>query len=204
MAWTPDYATPSELAAYMRIGDTDDDVQLGLAITAASRAIDQACRRQFGQVDTATARVYTARYDALLTRWVVDLDDLMDQTGLVVEIDTSGDGEYTAVGTGFTFRPVNAAADGEPWTMLALSTAIGTSVVADGVRVTALWGWSAVPSAVKQACLLQASRLVARRDSPFGIAGSPEVGSELRLLAKVDPDVEVTLRPYKRAGWVFV
>ena len=39
----------------------------------------------------------------------------------------------------------------------------------------------------------EASRWFARRNSPYGIAGSPEMGSELRLLAKLDPDVAVML-----------
>ena len=50
-----------------------------------------------------------------------------------------------------------------------------------------------VPSSVKLAVLLQASRWVKRREAPFGIAGSPEMGNELRLLAKLDPDVMVLL-----------
>ena len=66
------------------------------------------------------------------------------------------------------------------------------------MKVTARWGWAAVPSTIKQATLLQASRLLARRDAPFGIAGSPDVGSEIRLLARVDPDVAVAVAPYRR------
>jgi hypothetical protein len=30
------------------------------------------------------------------------------------------------------------------------------------------------------------------------VAGSPEVGSEVRLLAKLDPDVENLVRPFVR------
>jgi len=46
----------------------------------------------------------------------------------------------------------------------------------------------------KVATVLQANRLLKRRHAPFGVAGSPELGSELRLLARVDPDVAVSLR----------
>lgn len=53
-----------------------------------------------------------------------------------------------------------------------------------------------IPSAVKQACLIQASRFFTRRYAPFGVAGSPDSGSEIRLLAKVDVDVAVILGPY--------
>jgi hypothetical protein len=46
--------------------------------------------------------------------------------------------------------------------------------------------------------MLQASRFYARRDSPYGVAGSPDLGSEVRLLSKVDPDVAVSLADYVR------
>jgi hypothetical protein len=64
--------------------------------------------------------------------------------------------------------------------------------------VTAVWGWTAVPTSVKQATLLQASRFHKRRHAPFGVAGSPEMGSEIRLLSRVDPDVSVALRDFNR------
>jgi hypothetical protein len=54
-----------------------------------------------------------------------------------------------------------------------------------------------IPDAVKYACLIQAGRFYKRKDSLFGVAGSPEMGNELRLLAKLDPDVQVLIRPYK-------
>jgi len=55
-----------------------------------------------------------------------------------------------------------------------------------------------VPGPIHQACLIQTNRLIMRRDAPFGVAGSPEVGSEVRLLARLDPDVETMVRPYMR------
>lgn len=57
-------------------------------------------------------------------------------------------------------------------------------------------GGEEIPSAVKQACLIQASRFFVRRTAPFGVAGSPESGTEIRLLARVDVDVAVILGPY--------
>lgn len=199
MAWAPDYVTVDELAAFRRIGDDADDTELAVAITAASRAIDLHCgpNRQFGKVDAVQERVYTARARPDRGRWVVDIDDLMSTTGLVVEVDG------TAL-AGYTLEPRNAAQNGRPWTRLVVDpdSAVQPTGAEYEMAVTALWGWSAVPVAVKQACLLQASRFVSRRDSPFGVAGSPDLGSELRLLAKVDPDVAVSLRPYLRLGGV--
>lgn len=200
MAWAPSYATMGELTAFTRIGDSIDDAQVALALAAASRSIDQACNRQFGRVDAPTARYYTARWDARGRAWMVPIDDLMSQADLTVGYDTAADQTWSDAVTNYQLRPANAFADGRPWTELWVRSAstVQPAGAADGVRVTARWGWTGVPDAIRQACLIQASRLLKRRDSPFGVAGSPEAGSELRLLARLDPDVAVAVRPYRR------
>lgn len=190
MSWAPDYCTPDELAAYVRINDSADDVQISLAISAASRAVDRSTGRQFGQVAAPELRYFKAARDTRNRCWQVDVDDLMVAPTLVTLDGTAS--------TGFVMHDRNAPAKGKPWTSL-------TSTVSPGwvdVEVTALWGWSSVPAPVKHATLMQASRFLARRDSPYGVTGSPDAGGELRLLAKVDPDVELSLRPYRRYWWI--
>ena len=196
MVWAPAYVTADELKAFVRIDDAADDTQVALAIDAASRAVDQYTGRQFGQVAAPEARRYTARWD--YARWVVDVDDLMDATGLTVAVPA---GTVTV----YDREPINAAQTGRPWTRLAVGagSAYQPTGAANEVTVTAKWGWPAVPAAVKNATLLQASRFFARRESPYGIAGSPDQGSELRLLSKLDPDVAVILGPYTKRQWVF-
>lgn len=192
MAWAPDYATPSEVKAYVRVDDDLDDVQVALAIAAASRAVDQHCGRQFGAVDTAEERHFSAVWDRRRSRWLVEVDDFADDA---ITVQVAG-GAITPV----TFEPVNAGVKGRPWQRLVVdsSASVVPTVERDSVSVTAVWGWASVPTPVKQATLLQASRFLARRDSPFGVAGSPTLGSELRLLARVDVDVAVILGPFKR------
>jgi hypothetical protein len=210
VTWAPDYATSAELKAYARINDTVDDVQVALAITASSRAIDRYCGRQFGQVASAAQWTYTAQWDRRRCRHIVRIDDLATTTSLVVDLNG------TAV-TDYTLEPRNAVVKGGVWTELVFGQGVGgivfgtdvggfafgsgfpdSTIALDGVTITALWGWSSVPAAVKQACLFQANRLLARRDSPFGVAGSPADGSELRLLATLDPDVKVALGRYQK------
>lgn len=202
MVWAPDYVTAPELKAFLRIdtADTVDDAQLAFAITAASRAVDRTTNRQFGQVAAPEARLYTPRYDCSRLgstwptgRWLVQIDDLMDAAGLTV---TTAAGTVTL----FVKEPVNAVVTGKPWTRLVIDPASATvpKGTDNEVTVTGKFGWSAVPPTIKQATLLQASRLFKRRDAPFGVAGSPDAGSEVRLLARIDPDVAVTLRPYVR------
>lgn len=191
--WEPDYADVAELKAYVSIpdDDTDDDTAIAGKIAAASRSIDRHCHRQFGKVDAAEPRVFTAQ--ARSGGALVVIDDLMDITGLAITADG-------AAVVADRMQPPNAAVLGKPFTRLWLPT--GTTCAVDAIEVTALWGWSAVPETIKEACLLQASRLLKRRDAPFGVAGSPDLGSEIRLLAKVDPDVAVMLSKYVRRGRV--
>lgn len=194
MAWAPDYITSAELKNELNINDALDDVWVDLVVTAASRAIDRHTRRQFGVLDApATRQCGPATYRAELDQWIVPIPDLMTDDGLLVEM-----GGVTIAGA--ELQPVDAADDGRPWTRLALAEA--SSVVwptrARRVAVTARWGWSAVPATISAAALLQAQRFYARRDSPYGVAGSPDLGSELRLLAKVDADVAVMLAEYVR------
>lgn len=204
MVWKPDYATAAELKAYLRIGDTVDDDEIDFALTTASRDVDQLTNRQFGQETTAVARRYTWDCrDRIDGRRALAVDDIPTTDNLAVALDTTGDGVFDTtltIGDDFELWPFNVALDGWPWTHLLLTTGASTGFPqgAGRVQVTAEFGWAAVPTAIKQATLFQASRFFAVRNAPFGVAGSPEIGSELRLLDRVHPDVEVALRPYRR------
>ncbi len=193
-SWAPPYAEAADLRRYMSLPavDTMDQADQDLdtyiydpAIEAASRIIDVSAGRQFGQVASAEERFYTPWYSPHNAAWYIDIDDLVDDTGLAVEIagvDVTAD---------CILLPRNAGAKLKPWTMLL--------VPSDGeASVTAVWGWDGFPAAIVNATLLQASRLVKRRDAPFGVAGSPDMGNEIRLLAKIDVDVEVLIRAYRR------
>lgn len=194
MAWGPDYATTDDLSSYVRIDDLEDEIELGLAITAASRSIDLATGRQFGRTDAPESRRFTARPNYDTGFWSVDVDDLIAVTGAGVVV--SGVGTVTT----YDKEPINAQQRGRPWQRIEFNC--NSEFLPCGKRneleVTALWGWSSVPDTIKQATLLQASRFFKRRHAPFGVAGSPDSGSELRLLAKIDPDVAVSIREYSR------
>lgn len=200
--WAPDYTTVPALRNYIRtagtmIDDTRDDDELAEDITTASRAVDLATGRQFGRVTVAEQRLYTAVWDRHARRgcgaWLIPVDDFQTTTDLVITIAGTELTDYTKL-------PVNAAQKGRPWEAIEVNTS--STVVPTGaeyeVAGVARWGWSAFPAAAVKATKMQAHRFGVRRDSPYGIAGSPDQGSELRLLDRIDPDVRVALRPYKR------
>lgn len=190
MVWAPDYITVAEYNAWSRVGDTVDDVETTVWITAASRAIDAHCERQFGSIAAAGARVYRrgAYWDPDLELYVQPIDDVQDATGMTVA-------GVAFASSGAVLLPDNALVNGRPYEAIGV-----TSCPVYPLTVVAKYGWTAVPTQVKGACRLQTSRFITRRDSPYGIAGTPDAGSELRLQAKVDPDVAVALRGLGRLG----
>lgn len=198
MAWKPAYASLTEMRDWLRLhdpNDTDDDALLRLKLSAASRAVDASCRRQFGKVDTAVTRSYELRWSRTRNRYVAEIDDLMDTTGLTVSVDSTA-----LTGAQYALRHRNALADGRPYTWVELTN---VTVTGDGVLdMLGRWGWNAPwPDVIKEATMLQASRLNIRRDSPYGIAGGADGGGELRLLARLDPDIAPLVVDYIRTGW---
>lgn len=187
--WKPDYTTLSAAKTYLRVSDTDDDVQLAMYITSSSRAIDKFCGRQFGAVAAPETREYEGRYDPTIGRTVYEIDDLMDVDDLTVI-----DGDANVVDD-YELWPLNAPQKGRPYTQIRVAGRTGR------LLLDALWGWTAIPTEATNGTLIQVSRFAARRDSPYGIAGSPSDGSELRLLSKLDPDVMVLLDDLKRKWW---
>lgn len=202
MPWAPDYLTLAEAKSALRITDTVDDAELPGWITAVSRAIDTSCNRQFGKLAAPATRTYRRPpvWDPVLNMWTVQIDDLMDATGVTVAAGPSGTAALAYASSGALLLPDNAPADGRPWTALGwpdrpLWSYYGSPAY---VSMVAPWGWTAVPAVVPAAARLQLARVWARRDSPLGVAGSPSEGSELRLLARLDPDVVTMLRGYRR------
>lgn len=200
------YATLVELKQFVGIpsGDVVDDVTLQLALDSASIQVDQFCDRVFSADGSVTTRQYQVTNTGRL-----DVDPISTTTGLIVKTDDNADGTFETtwtLGTDYRLEPINAVSAGEPWTRLVV---LGTRWFPKinyrpGVEVTAKFGWpgGVAPAPVKNATLIQASRLWKRKDAPFGVAGSVEFGSEMRLLAKLDPDVESLLKPYRRNWWI--
>lgn len=195
-----DYCTLSELKAALRITDNVDNTMLASTITSASLWIDGYCQRSFAAAGTATSDrdfIPSSRYEPLM------IDDAVAVTAVKIDDDLDGSFGETLTTADYQLEPVNSRAGGLSWPYTRIVP------IEDGywprdilndratVRVTARWGWSAVPDAVRQAAVMQASRLFARLDSPLGVAGFGEMGA-MRVSFKVDPDVALLLSPYRR------
>lgn len=205
MAITNGYCTLAQIKAEMRIGtnDTADDTRLELAVAAASRQIDAHCGRRFWQDGTVKVREYFP--EDYLTCMV---DDISTTVGLIVAVDDDDDGTYETtltLDTHFILLPTNAADEVpvRPFTELRIVDTDGGASFSPGnarpnVRVTAKFGWPAVPDDVTKACLIQASQLFKASDAVFGAAQFGEAGVALRVQARLNPMAEALLEAYAR------
>ena len=217
-----DYALLSDLHTYLGVDitDTTNDAAMSMAITAASSAIDRATNRQFGPQDSnAVTRYYTADRPAglqpflmpstMFNYWFPFQSGFLFPDGCVPvdDIFLTGQtlGNITAVdhttGASLTIDrlwPFNADKKGMPFTAVYFAPSVSLPRGEGGVEITAKFGWVNVPTTIKNACLLQATRYLKRKDSPFGVAGSTATGETLRLLDKLDPDVEMMIADFRR------
>ena len=195
-----DYCSLSELKTSLRITDNVDNSLLSQAITSASGWVDGYCGRTFEAAGTAaTARDFTpsGRFE------VLPIDDATSITSVKIDDDLDGSFATTLRTVDWQAEPLNSRAGGLTLPYMRLRP------LEDGywprdvfenratVRVTATWGWSATPEAVKQATILHAARIFTRLDSPLGVAGFGDMGA-MRVSRYSDPDVDLLLKPYRR------
>lgn len=182
-----DYITSSALKSTLSLsGETYADDDIARAITAASRAIDTICKRRF----YADADVNQVRYYTPVSHRLVSIDDLVTLTELATG---PGDGTFPSTwteNTHFVLNPLNAAADGKPWTSIRAVRCIWAAYLPRTVRVTGKFGWSSVPTEIEQATGILAAKLVKRaREAPFGVLTIGFETGDVARIAKVDPDI---------------
>lgn len=195
MAITNGYCTLAEIKAALRITDSVDDTLLELSVESASRMIDGTCERVFYNAGTATRVFSSERAD------LVQIDDCRT----ITTFETSSNADFvwdtTWTATDYQPEPLNQLVAGQavPFTRVRVSGDYSIPVASSvaTVRITGVWGFAAVPTVIKQACIIQGSREYKRLDSPLGVAGFGDLGV-LRVSRYLDPDVEMLVRPYVR------
>lgn len=202
------YATKEQVKAAKGISDSVDDDIINIAINAASRQIDGKCGQRFWQDATVQTRTYVPTQSDWLD--LLDTDDaagISTTTGLLVDLDTADSGSYSQAltnGTDFYLEPLNAAKRTPVWpyTELRLSglnylfgrSAYGRALV----RITAKFGWPAVPDDITQACIIQAQMLANSKNASMGFAALAAIdGAGMRALGW-HPMAAALIGPYVR------
>lgn len=200
MAITNGYCSLAEVKAALRITDSVDDSLLEIAVESASRLVDGYAGRNFYSSGSAV------RYFTPEDRIVCEIDDLISLTSLEVSADLDGVFDQTWTSTDYQLEPLNGKVDGlTGWPATRIRAVgdfiFGTNIGEASVKVTGTWGWSAVPIAVKQATVIQASRIFKRLDSPLGVLSAPDLGY-IRVGTRLDPDVQQLVEPYRLARFL--
>lgn len=201
MAITNGYTNLATFQSYtgMTTVTADETTNIEKAIESASRSIDRMTNRRFWADSTATARKYRATdFYRLFT------DDISTTTGLVVALDTGGDGTFETTltfNTDYILDPINAPQLERPFTVV---TMVGTTLfpspinLRPGIQVTAKYGWyvGTPPDDIEEACLILSTDLVKRASSVGGVLGLSELGA-IRM-SPLGRDVLAMVRPYRR------
>lgn len=197
-----EYATLAELKSFITMDGAvvDRDSLLTIALDAAHDDVEGDTGRRFYLDVSASARDFDPADRTIEDRGrsILLVDDIGDTTGLTISTGSAG-GTFTPVAVTVEYRPENALARGRAITSLLTPSGIWYTDPFTRVRVTARWGWPAVPPRVKAATLLQASRLYARRKSPQGAIGSADWG--VMSVRKSDPDYWGLISQFERAGF---
>lgn len=192
------YISLEELKDVLQVAHANQDERITNALRSSSRGIDKYCGRQFNKAGSVSARVFRPE-----GRLLVKVDDFHTTAGLVLATDDDDDGvfETTWSASDYQVEPLNGVVDGEPgwpwWTIRAVGSRNfpcsprGRATV----RVTADWGWAAVPEPVREACQIVALETYKLPEAPFGVAGIAEFGV---MRVRDNPMAKARLDPYQR------
>lgn len=161
-AVTDGYATAAEYRAAIKKSDSSVDAAILTDLKGMSRVIEVATGRFFTKDAAAVARLFDQR-------WRVDRDtgfyklrvgDIASTSNFAIKVDTDRDGSFADEtawdAADYELWPLNAplGAEAWPWDTIAVpSWSTKSAPVGLRVQVTAIWGWPAVPEAIKRACI---------------------------------------------------
>jgi hypothetical protein len=168
-----DLVTPEQVAQWADIPDNNDDATLAWCATSASRWVRTHCGRSFHVEEEQDA---SARYFKPLAPYLVQLDDCYDAATVTVATDDADDGNYAQSwdAADFQLNPVAGIGPtgetGWPYTKLvAIKHRVFPFHARTSVKVTAKWGWEALPGDVFQAALMVAAEMHKAKSGGFEV-----------------------------------
>jgi hypothetical protein len=198
-----DYITAANFKTRHGITVSTHDARIALHVTAASLEVDSICGRQFGPGASGTRYFHPHSCDE------VRVDDCHTITAFAIDLDDTGTYATTLSATDYMTLPANGIGSngqaGWPTSEVRLvsSSYRFAELRRPSVKVTATFGWAAIPTDVAEATYLLAHRLYYEVAVPsgvtppvadFGLPGSP-------LQRPYTP--ERLLAPYRRGDKVW-
>lgn len=196
-----DYCTIGELKARLwptgTTPDTEEDTILQGVITSVSRWIDNYTGTSFYTTTSDETRYFTADDEETLFT-----PDIVSITTLAT--DSAGARTYGntwTVNTDFSVQPYNYSLDSTPIRIIERTPMGNYSFPTEkkSIKIVGKFGYCTAanqPAPVKQACLLQCTRIFKRKDAPFGMIAN-QLGT-MSVISELDTDVKQMLDMYRR------
>lgn len=222
MGITDAYATPQMYRALLHSSDPGQDEDIQGDLLAITRYLERYLHVFFNKDDDLVTRYYTPTnrvrspnpwYSAggsgigfaeTENPWlhvrgepILNIDPIADTTGMSIVVDTDRDGSYVGESplsaSDYILLPRNALVGPEPGPYTSISRPVGfTWVPGCEVKITAIWGWPAVPKAIERATVhltgilrIETPRATSRISEMDGtIAASKACQDILQSLAK--------------------
>lgn len=198
------YATLAALKSRVGIDSDDDrdDPELLASCQAASRDLEQFCRRVFWRSPAGTARTFAATSDCVLR--LGDFNDLVSVSAVATDIPGAGAFATSWAAADYQLYPLSTAGpEARPYTSLRAVGGLRFPLDwagygrADRVRITGVWGWPSVPMTIREAALIHAAWLFKLKDAPLGVAGYGDLGV---VRVRANPVVAQMAGPYRRSA----
>lgn len=189
------YVSDNDLNTWLGLDDQNDFEKITVANAASKTAIDKWVGRNF---DTST--VDSVRYFSPISDGCCPINDAITIT--TVAVDSSDDGTWatTLDASDWFATPVGGISpSGEPgWPYTAIYGSTSTCfrrTARPYLKVTAKWGWAAVPDDIKLAARLYAAELFKLNEAPLGTSWT-EAGAG--PIIRGSRPLQELLQPYNR------
>lgn len=164
-----DLITVEEARLWQDIPDTMDDALLAVLTAAVSSSVRLWCGRSFN-VDAA--QVASARYFEPLDYCSVVIDDAYEITAVATDDADDGAWSTTWSASDYYTLPANGIGpdgqDGWPYTkIMAVESRTFPWAARPSVKVTAKWGWEALPDSVALACRMLLAEFYKAKDGGY-------------------------------------
>ena len=137
------------------------------------------------------ARIFTATAEQFCF-----ISDLATMAAGGLKTDDNNDGVYETTWSDTTDYVLQVAGSGHyTWVEVKAGGAHTFPVTTNGVQVSGTWNNPAAPDTIQEACYIQSYRTYLRNSTPFGVAGSGEMGV-MTAITKLDPDVARNIAPF--------
>lgn len=191
MAASDPYLTVAEFKNRIDVAVSIQDESLASVLKSASRQVDGYCGRTFGRTEGDEARYFTWNRNYPY----IEVDDLVSVTAIATDYGSREYGTSIAA-EDFALRrnpqfPVDVV-----YSEIEVFSPASLPSGRDCVRVTGIWGWPAPPDVVREVVFLLANRQKSLWTAPFGVAGTPELGTMENSNA-LSPIFREMLNPYR-------